>query len=70
MFVAEFNYFPELHNVVEVYINGYNSCKSPPGAKFYDSGNDKITLVKETNSFIYTFKGHCIDGMRITVTAN
>ncbi|KAL6315765.1 hypothetical protein AAG906_007192 [Vitis piasezkii] len=67
--VLVFNYLPELHNVVEVDINGYNRCKAPAGSKVHNSGNDKITLVKGTNSFICTFEGHCLQGMKITVTA-
>ncbi|KAL2343149.1 hypothetical protein Fmac_004434 [Flemingia macrophylla] len=64
-----FNYSPGAHNVVVVNKSGYDSCKTPRGAKVYRSGKDQIKLAKGTYYFICNYVGHCESGMKITVTA-
>ncbi|KAB1207030.1 Basic blue protein [Morella rubra] len=67
--VLVFNYSPAAHNVVAVNKAGYSTCKSPPGAKVYQTGKDRIKLVKGQNLFICSFAGHCQSGMKVAVTA-
>ncbi|XP_020204688.1 basic blue protein [Cajanus cajan] len=64
-----FNYGPGTHNVVAVNKGGYDSCKTPRGAKVYRSGKDQIRLAKGQNYFICNFVGHCESGMKIAVNA-
>ncbi|KAF8404364.1 hypothetical protein HHK36_009247 [Tetracentron sinense] len=67
--VLIFKYSPANHNVVAVNRAGYNSCKTPGGAKVYRTGNDQIRLVKGQNFFICNFVGHCESGMKIAINA-
>ncbi|KAA8545538.1 hypothetical protein F0562_020322 [Nyssa sinensis] len=67
--ILVFNYSPSIHNVVAVNKAGYNSCKTPSGAKVYRTGKDQIKLVKGQNFFICNFPGHCASGMKIAITA-
>nr|GMC83612.1 basic blue protein-like [Ipomoea batatas] len=67
--VLAFNYGPSYHNVVAVGKAGYNNCRPPRGAKTYQTGKDRIKLVKGQNFFICSFPGHCESGMKIAVTA-
>ncbi|KAB1208480.1 Basic blue protein [Morella rubra] len=67
--VLVFNYNRALHNVVVVDRRGYDDCKAPAGAKTFQSGSDKIKLVKGPNYFICTFPGHCQSKMKIAVYA-
>lgn len=69
VYTVVFNYEPGWHNVVMVDKSGYNSCTSPADAKVYESGNDKITLVKGENFFVCGYGGHCEGGMKIAVDA-
>ena len=55
--------------MVAVNKGGYSSCTTPAGAKVYQSGNDKIKLVKGQNFFICNYAGHCESGMKIAVNA-
>lgn len=64
-----FNYNRAIHNVVVVPRSAYLSCTTPRGAKVYQTGNDKIKLVRGQNYFICNFPGHCEAGMKIAVTA-
>jgi len=66
---AVFNYSPGTHNVVVVNKYGYGGCKTPRGAKVYQSGKDQIRLVKGQNYFICNFPGHCESGMKIAINA-
>jgi hypothetical protein len=63
-----FNYNPKAHNVVIVDKQGYDTCKESGGAKEFQSGSDKITLVKGENYFICTCPGHY--GGKITIAVN
>ncbi|PKI46018.1 hypothetical protein CRG98_033658 [Punica granatum] len=47
-----FKYNPANHNVVVVNEAGYDRCMTPQGAKVYQTGNDKIKLVRGKNFFI------------------
>jgi hypothetical protein len=67
--IAVFNYSPSAHNVVAVSRAGYDGCSTPRGSKVYQTGKDRIKLVKGQNSFICSFAGHCQSGMKITVVA-
>ncbi|OWM84924.1 hypothetical protein CDL15_Pgr027711 [Punica granatum] len=67
--ILVFNYNPTRHNVVAVPKGSYDSCKTPRGAKVYQTGNDKIKLVRGQNYFICNFPGHCESGMKIAITA-
>ncbi|KAA8536525.1 hypothetical protein F0562_029003 [Nyssa sinensis] len=67
--ILVFNYNSSIHNVVALSKAGYDSCKTPSGAKVYQTGKDQIKLVKGQNSFICNFPGHCESGMKITITA-
>ncbi|KAK3001586.1 hypothetical protein RJ639_022437 [Escallonia herrerae] len=67
--ILQFNYDPSSHNVVGVGRVGYSTCKTLQGAKVYQTGNDKIRLVKGQNFFICNFPGHCESGMKLAVTA-
>ncbi|XP_059653416.1 basic blue protein-like [Cornus florida] len=65
-----FNYNPALHNVVVVDKAGFSSCKAPGGAKVYNTGKDRVKLVKGQNFFICSFPGHCGPGnMKIAINA-
>ena len=64
-----FNYNPSYHNVVTVDNGGYSGCKTPRGAKVFQTGKDQIKLKKGVNYFICNFNGHCESGMKIAVTA-
>ncbi|KAK7247321.1 hypothetical protein RIF29_42202 [Crotalaria pallida] len=64
-----FNYSPGAHNVVVVDKAGYNACKTPKGAKVYNSGSDQIKLAKGQNYFICNFVGHCESGTKIAIIA-
>ncbi|KAJ7946648.1 Basic blue-like protein [Quillaja saponaria] len=64
-----FKYNPQAHNVVAVNNVGYNTCKTPRGAKVFKSGRDQIKLVKGQNYFLCSFVGHCQAGMKIAVNA-
>ncbi|XP_050261752.1 basic blue protein-like [Quercus robur] len=65
--VLVFNYNPTLHNVVGVGKHGYDTCTAA-GQKF-QTGRDKIKLVKGFNYFICGFPGHCASNMKIAVNA-
>ncbi|KAF8405833.1 hypothetical protein HHK36_007910 [Tetracentron sinense] len=67
--VLIFKYNTATHNVVAVNRGGYNTCKTPAGAKVYQTGNDQIKLAKGQNFFICNFVGHCESGMKIAITA-
>ncbi|KAG2705280.1 hypothetical protein I3760_05G044300 [Carya illinoinensis] len=67
--ILVFNYSPAAHNVVAVNKVGYNTCTAPRGSKVYQTGKDRIKLVKGQNIFICTFTGHCQSGMKIAVNA-
>ncbi|CAI9770115.1 unnamed protein product [Fraxinus pennsylvanica] len=67
--VLVFNYIPAAHNVVSVDRRAYNSCTTPKGAKVYQSGRDRIRLVRGQNCFICNFPGHCQSGMKIAINA-
>ncbi|TKY60175.1 Basic blue protein [Spatholobus suberectus] len=64
-----FNYSPGAHNVVVVNKAGYDSCKTPRGAKVYRSGKDQIRLARGQNYFICNYVGHCESGMKIAINA-
>ncbi|CAL0319455.1 unnamed protein product [Lupinus luteus] len=64
-----FNYDSTSHNVVAVDRTGYNSCKTPGGAKVFTSGKDQIRLAKGVNYFICNYPGHCESGMKVAITA-
>jgi len=64
-----FNYSPAAHNVVAVNKGGYDSCKTPRGAKVYRSGKDQIRLARGQNYFICNFVGHCESGMKVAINA-
>ncbi|KAK7359076.1 hypothetical protein VNO77_01022 [Canavalia gladiata] len=64
-----FNYSPGAHNVVVVNKEGYDTCRTPRGAKVYESGKDQIKIGKGQNYFICNFAGHCESGMKIAVNA-
>ncbi|XP_018842089.2 basic blue protein-like [Juglans regia] len=67
--ILVFNYSAAAHNVVAVNKVGYNACTAPRGSKVYQTGKDRIKLVKGQNFFICSFTGHCQSGMKIAVTA-
>ncbi|KAK9167216.1 hypothetical protein Scep_002407 [Stephania cephalantha] len=67
--VLVFKYNPSIHNVVTVDRNGYNSCKTPRGARVLKTGNDRVRLAKGQNFFICNFVGHCESGMKIALNA-
>ncbi|KAG8368758.1 hypothetical protein BUALT_Bualt15G0079200 [Buddleja alternifolia] len=64
-----FNYNSLSHNVVPVNGVAYNSCTPQGSVQVYQTGKDRIKLVKGQNFFICTFPGHCQSGMKIAVTA-
>ncbi|XP_030474816.1 basic blue protein [Syzygium oleosum] len=64
-----FKYDRTLHNVVALDKGSYDSCRTPVGAKVYNSGNDRIRLAKGPNYFICNFPGHCESAMKIAVNA-
>ncbi|KAG2533827.1 basic blue protein-like [Panicum virgatum] len=67
--VLVFKYDSSAHNVAAVSAAGYKGCSAPRGAKFYSSGNDRVTLARGTNYFICSIPGHCQSGMKIAVNA-
>ncbi|KAA0058846.1 basic blue protein-like [Cucumis melo var. makuwa] len=67
--ILKFNYDSSIHNVVVVNKAGYASCKTPGGAKVYNTGSDQIKLPKGQSYFICNFPGHCEAGMKIAVNA-
>ncbi|XP_020207640.1 basic blue protein [Cajanus cajan] len=67
--VLVFNYDSTAHNVVAVDRNGYNSCKTPSGAKVFRTGNDQIKLARGQNYFICNYPGHCESGMKVSINA-
>ncbi|KAF5448237.1 hypothetical protein F2P56_028793 [Juglans regia] len=67
--VLVFNYNPERHNVVVVDKQGYDACMVSEGDTIFQSGSDRVTLVKGQNYFICSFTGHCESKMKITVYA-
>lgn len=67
--VAVFNYDSTTHNVVAVDRSGYNSCKTPGGAKVFSSGKDQIKLARGQNYFICNYPGHCESGMKVAINA-
>jgi len=69
MCIVVFNYSPGTHNVVAVNNGGYKACKTPKGAKTYNSGTDQIKLAKGPNYFICNFVGHCESGTKIAINA-
>ncbi|KAJ3674144.1 hypothetical protein LUZ60_006136 [Juncus effusus] len=68
--VLIFNYNPAIHNVVAVDSGGYNSCRTPAGARAYNSGSDRVMLHQGSNYFICNFAGHCEGGMKIVINAH
>ncbi|XP_044491096.1 basic blue protein-like [Mangifera indica] len=65
-----FKYDPNVHNVVAVNRNGYDSCAIlPPNAPEFTSGHDQIKLKAGPNYFICGVPGHCEGGMKIAVIA-
>lgn len=46
----------------------YDKCTTPRGSKVYQTGKDKIKLVKGQNNFICSFPGHCQSRMNIAIT--
>ncbi|KAG5590946.1 hypothetical protein H5410_041460 [Solanum commersonii] len=50
-----FNYDPQLHNVMQVDINDYNSCTASNPLATFNSGSDSIILVTETTSSCVAF---------------
>ena len=65
-----FNYDPTAHNVLVVDKNGYDRCEPLPSEviKKFQSGSDRITLVKGDNYFVCGFPGHC-GKMRLAINA-
>ncbi|WMV07901.1 hypothetical protein MTR67_001286 [Solanum verrucosum] len=63
-----FNYDPQLHNVMQVDINDYNSCTSNPIATF-NSGCDSITLDTPDGDYFFLcgIPGHCASGLKIHI---
>ncbi|PON99718.1 Cupredoxin [Trema orientale] len=57
-------------DVLMVDKKNYAKCKTPPRAKVYRSGKNKITLVKGQNNFICNMPGHCESGMKISIIAH
>ncbi|KAJ0438512.1 putative Phytocyanin domain, cupredoxin [Helianthus annuus] len=71
MIVTVFKYAKGSHNVVALDEGGYCGWDvSPYDAKVYTSGNDQITLVKGSNSFICSLSDHCNSGMRLLISAS
>ncbi|KAK7359077.1 hypothetical protein VNO77_01023 [Canavalia gladiata] len=64
-----FNYYPGAHNVVVVNKEGYDNCRTPKGAKVYESGKDQIKIGRGQNYFICNYPGHCESAMKIAVNA-
>ncbi|CAK9318093.1 unnamed protein product [Citrullus colocynthis] len=68
--VLVFKYPPKAHNVAVLKNKvAYNLCLKPRGSKVYQTGRDKIKLVKGYNYFICSFPGHCNAGMKIAIKA-
>ncbi|KAJ4827786.1 hypothetical protein Tsubulata_021260 [Turnera subulata] len=67
--VLIFNYDPsDGTNVVVVDKKGHDDCEATPGAKFYNSGNDRIALQFGPNYFIST-NGLCPMGLKMAINA-
>ncbi|XP_019238577.1 PREDICTED: basic blue protein-like [Nicotiana attenuata] len=66
--VLVFNYPKNVHSVVIVNKENYDSCT--PSGKTLTSGNDKVTLGKGTSYFICGKPTHCQFDQKIAVTAN
>ncbi|XP_019163658.1 PREDICTED: basic blue protein-like [Ipomoea nil] len=66
--VLVFNYDPNVHNVVIVSKENYNSCID--SGKILESGHDHVTLTSGTSYYICGFTGHCKTGMKMAVTAS
>ncbi|XP_049393062.1 mavicyanin-like [Solanum stenotomum] len=64
-----FNYDPQLHNVMQVDINDYNSCISSNPLATFNSGSDSITLDTPDGDyfFICGIPGHCASGLKIHI---
>ncbi|KAL4615265.1 hypothetical protein ACB092_07G111400 [Castanea dentata] len=67
--VLVFNYGPGEHDVNSVNQQGYDTCTVSSGAKTYETGSDRIKLVKGKNYFICSFPAHCTNGMKIVINA-
>ncbi|XP_023553464.1 basic blue protein-like [Cucurbita pepo subsp. pepo] len=69
--VLAFNYPAKAHNVVALLTNkvAYNWCLKTRGSKVYQTGKDRIKLVKGDNFFMCSFPGHCKAGMKIAIKA-
>ncbi|XP_038878139.1 basic blue protein-like [Benincasa hispida] len=68
--ILVFKYPQMAHNVVMLKNKvAYNWCLKPRGSKVYQTGKDRITLVKGYNYFICGFPGHCKAGMKIAIKA-
>ncbi|KAL0548935.1 hypothetical protein IC582_013412 [Cucumis melo] len=63
--------YPRLgHNVVAFKNKvAYNWCLKPKNSKVYQTGKDRIKLVKGYNYFICSYPGHCKAGMKIAIKA-
>ncbi|GAU26426.1 hypothetical protein TSUD_293910 [Trifolium subterraneum] len=64
--ILVFNYAAGKHNVV---VAPDDSCVAEAKTNAYESGADKITLVKGMNYFICGYPRHCNLGMKIAVNA-
>ncbi|XP_022149289.1 basic blue protein-like [Momordica charantia] len=68
--VLVFNYSKMAHNVVALNNKvGYNWCQKTKGSKVYQTGRDRIKLVKGYNFFFCGFPGHCKAGLKIAIYA-
>ncbi|KAJ3672906.1 hypothetical protein LUZ60_006280 [Juncus effusus] len=66
-----FSYNPSYHNVVQVDLDGYNSCTASSSSftNEYSTGKDGIALGTGTSYFICSRYDHCALGMKIAVNA-
>ncbi|KAL6857266.1 hypothetical protein ACP4OV_018648 [Aristida adscensionis] len=63
-----FTYSAELHNVVEVGKDGYDSCNSINNVSALRTGNDVVPLTAVgTRYFLCDLTGHCQSGMKIRI---
>lgn len=70
MIETVFKYPRMAHNVVSLKNKvAYNWCLKPKGSKVYQTGKDRIKLVKGYNYFICSYPGHCKAGMKIAIKA-
>ncbi|KAG5629819.1 hypothetical protein H5410_001536, partial [Solanum commersonii] len=67
--LAGFNYDPQLHNVMQVDINDYNSCTASNPLATFNSGSDSITLDTPDGDyfFICGIPGHCASGLKLHI---